>query len=185
MELSTDPIWYNKISILLEKPTEIFPLNYSKMITTEQKINSMVRFAILTIIGAFLLGRCMVMKVLVLALIFVIGSVFYFERQKSPPVITTESFSMSRPFANMIPPRYIQPEMEQSRGLQTSIIDDIKGTMRFDEQKNKEMNFFNNQLSREQNHFNLLMGNRTTNGELFTSPPHTSHLRKINSAYGY
>jgi hypothetical protein len=179
MEQPTDPIWYNQPSVLWNKPLEVFPLKYSEMTSTEQRINSMVRLAIYLLIAALLLSRRLCWRIFVLVGMFLIGTVFFYENEKR-----SEPFAVPYNFSNMVQPKYAQPEIGQSRDLQNSILDDIHNTMYIEGRPNKDMRFFSNQINREKVHYRLLNENTTPNGDIFTHTPYSSHMKSINKIFG-
>jgi len=81
-------IWYNNPGILIDKPTDIFPINFNTLETKEEKINSITRLAILVLLGSVVFGMKAFLRILVVITIIILLTIIYYERNK------VESFNL-------------------------------------------------------------------------------------------
>lgn len=177
--MQTDPIWFNKPSILWERPTEIFPFRYSELGSLEEKINSVARLVIIMMAMSLILGRGG--KLLILGVSILLSSVFVYETKKR------ESFRGDLKGTNDVVQRLDRPQfvipVEEGMNLHSEIVGDIQQKMKIDTRPNKEYKYFKNQLNREKTQYGFLSQNKTSYGNVFSSPPYSKHLRSINKMF--
>ena len=152
--METNKIWYNNPSILLDKPTEIFPYKYSSMESIEDKLNSIIRLLAVGLVGLFIIRYDMFIRSLIIAIIIAIIIVVYYENLKpketfiNPLHIKKENFTpMDYPYS-----------YQNNRGedVTTKILNNIKKEYQFNEMPNQDHIGYFNQIDRDNTKYNIV-----------------------------
>lgn len=185
-----DKIWYNDPSVLIDRPTEIFPIKYKNMDTKERKINSVVRLAGYALIAIFIFYRKCIFTAIMMTIMLLIVTFLYYESKCNGNDDIQQYIPISQEEMN---DEYVMPDegfRQYSKSNSGSniedILDHIKGTSRvFSKfvEPNKEYQYFNNHLHRDKTKYKQFTKNKTNNGRQYGAQQHEVHLKKLKEIY--